>query len=77
MKKYLTVVYDATEWSQDKIESTTCNRDASYLAWGHVPYQRDDLVALIRDLLDEYQYNVSFNDTYDAISQQLECILKK
>jgi hypothetical protein len=50
MTKHMTVVYDVSDWSTDEIRAIT--ERARYMSWGHVPYQRDALVTMLKDALD-------------------------
>jgi hypothetical protein len=50
MPKHMTVVFDVEDWSTDEIRAIT--EKARYMAWGHVPYQRDELVTVLKEALD-------------------------
>ena len=51
MPKHLTVVFDVKDWSTDEIRALT--DEASYLAWGHVPHQRDRVIEMLKEALEE------------------------
>jgi hypothetical protein len=50
MPKHLTVVYDVEDWSTDEIRNIS--ERARYMSWGHVPYQRDELVTVLKEALE-------------------------
>jgi hypothetical protein len=50
MPKHMTVVFEVEDWSTDEIRVIT--EKARYMAWGHVPYQRDGLLQLLKDTLE-------------------------
>jgi hypothetical protein len=50
MPKHMTIVYDVEDWSTDEIRAVS--EKARYMSWGHVPYQRDALVTMLKDALD-------------------------
>ena len=50
MPKHLTVVFNVEDWSTDEIRELTDK--ASYLAWGHVPHQRDRVIEMLKEALE-------------------------
>jgi hypothetical protein len=50
MPKHMTVVFDVEDWSTDEIRAIT--EKARHMSWGHVPYQRDELVIVMKEALD-------------------------
>jgi hypothetical protein len=40
---HLTLVFDVTDMDLQEIADLTHRRDVCYMAWGHVPYERDRL----------------------------------
>lgn len=48
MTTYMTVVHDVKGMSIDEIKELTSGPSVKYMAWGHVPYERDDLLAQLQ-----------------------------
>jgi hypothetical protein len=44
MSKHLTLVFDVENLTTQEIESLTCQDIVRYMAWGHIPYERDELL---------------------------------
>ena len=50
-EQYLTIVYDTSTWTQKEVHSKVEAPDVRYLAWAHVPHQRDDALKKYEALL--------------------------
>jgi hypothetical protein len=55
MPKHLTVVYDVTKWSDEDVQATYADTGV-YMAWGHVPYERDSLAEQLREANEALEF---------------------
>jgi hypothetical protein len=54
MRKHLTLVFDVENLTTQEIESLTSQDIVRYMAWGHIPYERDELLGALKDFVMEY-----------------------
>jgi hypothetical protein len=50
MSKHLTLVFDVENLTTKEIEALTSQNIVRYMAWGHIPYQRDELLEALQEL---------------------------
>ena len=63
--KYLTIVYNVEGLTEDDIRVLIGHPLASYLAWDHIPHQRDMLLARVARLekeIERLQWQIDEHD---------------
>ena len=53
MSSYLTLVFDVGSLTTQEIKALTSQDIVRYMAWGHIPYQRDELLKALELYLSQ------------------------